>query len=84
MVPALAEHIAEAVGHFEEAQQDNEDLNEMIIIADLDKKIFAFALAVIWRDRTTRTFSTERKIRDLMKQWRSLSTFASATIRTGI
>lgn len=43
LVPALASHIGTALEKFKELQQEDDELSEMIIVADLEEKIFVFA-----------------------------------------
>ena len=43
LVPELSKHIVIGVKKFRELQEDNDELNEMIIVADTDNKIFVFA-----------------------------------------
>lgn len=43
LVPELGKHILVGVGKFQEMQEDDEDLSEMIIMADLEKHQFVFA-----------------------------------------
>lgn len=42
LVPALQQHIKTALGKFKQMQQQNDDLFEMLIVADIDQKLFAF------------------------------------------
>ena len=43
LVPELSKHINIALEKFKEMQNEDDELNEMIIIADVDEKLFAFA-----------------------------------------
>ena len=43
LVPELTEQIIIALEKFKELQADDEDLSEMIIVADVDERLFAFA-----------------------------------------
>ena len=43
LVPALSKHIVEGLKKFQDLQEEYEDLQDMIIIADLERKLFAFA-----------------------------------------
>lgn len=43
LVPELSKHINIALEKFKEMQNEDDGLNEMIIIADVDEKLFAFA-----------------------------------------
>lgn len=43
LVPALSKHISIALDKFKELQEEDDELNEIIIIADVDEKLFAFA-----------------------------------------
>ena len=44
LVPELAKHIEIALGKFGTMQQEDEELSEMIIVADIDEKLFAVAI----------------------------------------
>ena len=43
LVPELSKHINIALEKFKEMQNEDDELNEIIIIADVDEKLFAFA-----------------------------------------
>ena len=43
LVPELSNHISIAIHKFSELQAEDDELSEMIIVADLDEKLFAFA-----------------------------------------
>ena len=43
LVPELSKHINLALEKFKEMQDENSELNEIIIVADIDEKLFAFA-----------------------------------------
>ena len=43
LVPELSKHINLALEKFKEMQDENGELNEIIIVADIDEKLFAFA-----------------------------------------
>lgn len=43
LVPELSKHITAAVEKFKELQAEDEELYEMIIVADVDEKLFVFA-----------------------------------------
>ena len=44
LVPELSKHINIALEKFKEMQNEDDELNEIIIIADVDEKLFAFAI----------------------------------------
>jgi len=44
LVPELSNHIEIAIRKFAELQADDDELTEMIIIADVEEKLFAFAV----------------------------------------
>ena len=43
LVPELSAHISVALDKFSDLQENDDELEEMIVIADLDEKIFVFA-----------------------------------------
>ncbi len=43
LVPELSKHINLALEKFKEMLVENDELNEIIIVADIDEKLFAFA-----------------------------------------
>ena len=44
LIPELSDHIETAIEKFAELQADDDELSEMIIIADVEEKLFAFAV----------------------------------------
>ena len=43
LVPELSKHISIALDKFKELQEEDDELSEMIIVADVDEKFFVFA-----------------------------------------